>query len=800
MFIKNSKFKKMILFTVLMLLIIVSGSAFADSQYISSVSADDSEIYISDTYNLTINLSNLPVGSTYKFLELKSTSIIEPTNGVYKKSISSNKVVFNLKQITDGSVIECDIVYNDGSSDKSVSETIVIPNVKKLSTSSSTSVTDTSKYEPEIKVVEENVPSFNVNKRNQIKFTLENIGTYSAKDINISLMYEGENTPLKKGNEVLTSQIAYLGKNKTKEIVIDLDLSKNSLAMLHQLKVKLSYKNAFGDSFKNDDYSYSFKVINTNTLPIIGIKKSEIRYTDVIAGVKNYIIFEIENTGTLNASDIMVELLGFDKDGIRLKDDVSKRYISSIKGKSTEKIYYAFIPASNAKSGNYELNAKFSYIDETGKKYESNSSVYIYVNGLDSKNIDLKISNKKFPKKINAGDEFSLNFDLENLSDIVANPVEIEAIYPDGIIPTSSPKIYLKTLEKDKKINIDFKFLAKNTLETGNYDFYIKFKYNTKGASESDYSEYKEYQGIFVQGASGMGRPKIIIKNFDFGSSKIMAGDTFNLKLDLFNTSTDEMIKNIKIKIESPDGIFTPVDSSSSVFVEKIDRNSTVEKLIKLKAKNDAEVKTYNLNIIMEYEDSKGNAYDSQKEPYKENEKITIPVSQPIKLEVGEINFPNEISIGRPLDLEINFFNMGKSTIYNLMAKIVDKDSNVLASNYFGNFDAGRTEYFEPTLQAQVAGDVKAKLLFTYEDASGEKGEFSKDINYYVAEETNNIDNGMNFDENIDMGNTQDKKSPIRSIVIAIVLIIIFIISLVIILKKRKKKKQMQLMLEEEDE
>jgi len=686
----NKKILKKLLILVLLLLNIMNLS-FAENQYISSVSTDDNEIIIGDVYNLTINLNALPSGS-YKYLEITSTSVVAPTNGVYKKSISSNKVVFNVKQLTDESVITCNIVYNDGG-DKSATEQIVIPNVKKISTSPTSTPTDTTKYKPELKITQENTPTFKVGVDNYIKFKIENIGSYSAKDINITLTSIDEISPLERGSEPLIYHIDYLAKNKEHEIEFKINLSNTSISKLSQMKVKINYKNSFGDSFENEKYKYSFKVKNDNIMPILSIQETKIRFPEVTSGVKNYITLFIKNLGTLDANNITVELSGFTKDGIHLVNDSKIKFISNIKGKETKDIYYIFKPADNAKTGNYELNVKFKYIDESGKEYENDSNIYIYVNGKDSKNIKLNLSNLEFPNKIKVGDEFNLNFDISNASEILATPVEINIEYPNEIIPTSSPKIFLDSLSKGESKNISFKFLAKNTIETGHYDFYIVLKYNTKGAEDSDATTIKQYKGLYIEGASGMGRPKIIIKNFDFGSKKVLAGNDFELKLDLFNTSSDESIKNIKIKIESPDGIFTPIDSSSSIFVEKIGRQSTVTKSIRLKAKNDAEVKTYNLKVTMEYEDSKGNAYDSQKEPFKEEENITIPVSQAIKLEVGDIIFPNNINANQPFDLEVSFFNMGKSTIYNLMIKLLDNNGEVLNSSFIGNLASGSTEY-----------------------------------------------------------------------------------------------------------
>jgi hypothetical protein len=256
--------------------------------------------------------------------------------------------------------------------------------------------------------------------------------------------------------------------------------------------------------------------------------------------------------------------------------------------------------------------------------------------------------------------------------------------------------------------------------------------------------------------------------------------------------------------MQSDDGVFSPVDSSSSFFINNIEREGTVEKLLKFKTKTDASVKVYNLILTMEYEDGEGNAYDSQEQAYKEEEKLGIQVSQPVRLETAEPVLPMEAYAGSPADIELEFYNMGKSTMYNMMVKL-EGNFQVQGSNYFvGNFESGRSEYFSATMIPEEEGEATGKIIFEFEDALGNIEKVEKEISYFVMADGA----GEEFDQNMEFPEGEfnedgfeepgeDSKNKVIGFGVAAV---ILVAGGIIFYKKRKSKKLLEDMLEDEDE
>lgn len=525
-----------------------------------------------------------------------------------------------------------------------------------------------------------------------------------------------------------------LSKMATSTARFNVAINPSAKAKVHEIKLQLKYVSASGTVYVDEiSNSYFVRVRSSNQQPSVNVTDYQLASSPIHAGEKQRLSLVVENTGTISANDIQVKLTGFDKDRIRLSGDSDTKSINILNGKSKETIYYYVSAAPTAKSESNELAAEISYIDDNGKEYKTTSKVYLSVDGNDASSIEMKVLNLKVPSQVKAKQSFSMTFDLKNVSKTDAKMVEVGIEYPNTtFIPKSTPKKVLRTFKAGEQQSFKFDFIAKDDAQTGFYDMYVALKYNIEGGKDTDAQTYKEFAGVLVDGALGLGRPKVIIENYDFGGTTVLSGQEFDLSLDLFNTSSEELIKNIKVSLKADDGVFTPVDMSSSFFIERIGAQERVNKLIRLKTKSDATVKAYNLLVTFQYEDSKGNAYDAQKNPYKEEETITIPVNQPIRIETGEVTVSPENYLNQPTPVSMEFFNMGRSTVYNLMVK-AEGDFQVQGGNYFvGNFEAGRSDFFETQVMPTVEGQAKGKIVFLYEDANGEPGIFEKEFNMNV--------------------------------------------------------------------
>ena len=233
--------------------------------------------------------------------------------------------------------------------------------------------------------------------------------------------------------------------------------------------------------------------------------------------------------------------------------------------------------------------------------------------------------------------------------------------------------------------------------------------------------------------------PKIIISNYEYSPKEAMAGHAVDITLTFFNTSMSQAVKNIKIQLDSDiesssgynsasSGVFTPIEGSNSFYIETIAPREEVERSIKLMIKGDADEKSYQLYSNIEYEDSKSN-------PITAKESISIPVSQITRVTIGDIVVANPvISPNQPFNVSYTFINMGKTTLYNVMAYIEGPSSSLSQGYYAGNLAPGSQDYYDANITAETAGEQVAYALITYEDSQGNPREERAEFPFFVAE------------------------------------------------------------------
>lgn len=804
----KSNISKIMIMVLILMNIIAVPVSFADLVSVLEISdewSSTSNIGIDTTFTLRFKLTNNGPALNNVRVELVDMNSFQMASGNNYRdytTIGSGSVVtvpFNLKR-TGGDNTVTVKVYEKGNESDYFINTITVPNASIIDDGGSSGSTDTTKNAPNLLIDPDmEIPDFKAGETVELKIPIKNIGKHSAKNVIVTLNM-GDDSPFVIEKAGYKEEVGRVLANKTEYAIFDLKVSETAKNQIHKLSLDINYENNYGDKYESKDNALYIKVSNGSVEPILGVTDYRFIGEELNAGEEDAVLLQIENKGDVDVYNVRVELSGFEKDGIRLLNDVDTKSIDKLRGKDNKSVYYNITASPTAKSGTYELKAKMTYTDFEGNEYERTSSVYVPVNGIDSDAVDIKVENISSPSEVKAGDKFTVSFDITNQSGFDVKKLEIGMEYPNSIIPTSSPKTFIKGFENEATEHMTYTFMAKEDATSGFNEMYINLKYTAEGDTEENAGSSKEFVGIMISGKSALGRPKIIVKDYEIvGGDVAPAGEEFDLKVEFYNTSSDEMVKNIKVAMESDDGVFIPVDSSSSFFIESIGRQEIHEEILHFKVKNDANVKVYNLKLTMEYEDGQGNAYDSQEQPYKEVENLSLQVSQPVRLQIDEPMLPFDATVGTPFDIEIAFYNMGKAPLYNLRAT-ASGDFQVMGSTqFYGNFETGKSNWYYTTIVPTVEGDNTGKVLFEFEDAMGNALSEEVALNFYASGGDMGID-GEYPDGEFPDGGLPDGGNPgdggmeggqgaasLKTIVMALGLFVAMVLG-VVLFKKRHKK------------
>lgn len=220
-------------------------------------------------------------------------------------------------------------------------------------------------------------------------------------------------------------------------------------------------------------------------------------------------------------------------------------------------------------------------------------------------------------------------------------------------------------------------------------------------------------------------RPKIVIDTYTMDPNPVAAGDKFNLVMTFYNTNGENSIRNLKVTISTADTtqasgtVFIPDNTSNTFYARYIAPEGEVTKRVTMYCVPDAAQRTYTMTATFEYEDADGNQYTS-------TENFGIPVVQRVELNTAQLNMPTELMVGQPAYIPLQYYNTGKSTLYNLKIKVEGDLKTEVSEQYVGNMQSGAQDSFELNAIPEQPGEVSGKIIFTYEDVTGT--EYTKEV------------------------------------------------------------------------
>ena len=108
---------------------------------------------------------------------------------------------------------------------------------------------------------------------------------------------------------------------------------------------------------------------------------------------------------------------------------------------------------------------------------------------------------------------------------------------------------------------------------------------------------------------------------------------------------------------------------------------------------------------------------------------ISVPISQPDRFELGELQVNDTIYLGDTATVTLNFVNKGRNPVANIEASITGEGLGAeMTQQYIGNLNAGTENSVDFDLLPTQAGPVSGSIVLTYEAEDGSIKTASKDF------------------------------------------------------------------------
>lgn len=613
---------------------------------------------------------------------------------------------------------------------------------------------------------------------------IKNVGYMAAEPLTVTI--SGEH-PFRPEASELVKDVNYLGGLKEMEVSFKVNPSPLAEEKIYEFDIIFTYKDEEENTQTNTEKAY-VKIVNRNVEPILSVVKTETNVKPALAGVRNSFNLTIRNTGTLTANSIKATLSGFSAEGIMIDNDPATKVVGTLGKYDNAVVYFIVKPSAKLQDGIYPLTLTLEYTDDMGNKYTKELPVYYTIGGAESSEQLLEITDISYPSAIAEGQDFTVKYKVTNKSAINYENFVLNLEYPQETFLSKRNARSVIDLAPGETKEVSISMASRKNVMGDTYHCYI-----TASVAGSEAPLAKEYLGLFVNSDSTGGsgnRPKLIVEKYEYGKVA-KAGSEFDLVIYIKNTSESVGTQNIKVMLEPESGVFVPVDSSSSLFIESIAPGQVMPVTMHYKAGIDAQAKIYTVTVKMQYEDDKGNAVDSKNTLLEETEVLSLTVMQDAVLNANDPYVDPLVYQGDRVDVDIEFFNEGRAPITNLKVRVEGLDVRE-NSYYVGKFEPGQQDMFSVSAVAEKEGDCNGKFIFEYENPMGEVETKEVEFTFYVAPASEKpSDMGMNPWGPEPPVEPEDQKSGTNWMLIGGIAlgVIILIIILVAVLKNKKKKR-----------
>lgn len=224
-------------------------------------------------------------------------------------------------------------------------------------------------------------------------------------------------------------------------------------------------------------------------------------------------------------------------------------------------------------------------------------------------------------------------------------------------------------------------------------------------------------------GGGASSQPKLIIGSYIITPDPAVAGESVNVSVTLKNTSKEQSVKNILISYAGETSDLMPENNTDNYYIEKIKAGGEETFNVTMKVRNGADPKPQKLVFNITYEDSSAAQLTSE-------QSVLIEIKQPIRTKYDEPTIPETLNIGDSASFSLNFYNLGKNTLYNVLVEVQGDGLTPDGTSYLGNMESGTNK--QADIYASVdgidgkEGECSGKYIVSYEDEYGEK--YSEEI------------------------------------------------------------------------
>lgn len=459
--------------------------------------------------------------------------------------------------------------------------------------------------------------------------------------------------------------------------------------------------------------------------PVFMITPSDV--STIMSGASGSFNITLKNLGTVKADRILVETTA--SEDVVLTDGSGSQDITSIAPNGTANVKISYKALSNISSAKQAFGVSLRYYyngasGETIGTADSTVNVPAKVSSSAAEVTEqplLKITGQTLSHPISAKTEYEYTLTVMNISDTDVTDIYLffdasDSLYFIG--GTESASIDYIDAKESEEVKVRFRTMDSITAVKQGITAHITYSYRDGGVdktaeSDSSVTIIANSTGDGSSSGGNIAVPNIIIKSYDIGAEQIAAGDSFELALNLFNTSTITGVENVIMTINAG-GSVNIFGGTNTFYYPRIGAGGEISENIPLKALATAETGTSSISVSLKYD----YIDNGSRSTVNFEQTIFVTVYQPDKM-TFEVNVPTwAAQVGQDMYITTTYLNKGRSDISNVKAEIVGDVNALSTSKVIVTVQPGGNGSFDFIVNPYMPGTCEFVIMVTYEDAT----------------------------------------------------------------------------------
>lgn len=225
-------------------------------------------------------------------------------------------------------------------------------------------------------------------------------------------------------------------------------------------------------------------------------------------------------------------------------------------------------------------------------------------------------------------------------------------------------------------------------------------------------------------------QPKVLLSGYQVQPAAVQAGQEFTATVTLKNTHEKQPVQNMTVTVSTDSPNLTLLNESNSFFIKKLEKDATVDLVLKFRSDLNTPPQRYTVTLTMDYDNNEATTLSGAGS-------FAVQIDQPLRVDMDPPELAATVNAGDTFPLNLQVMNLGRGAVYNVRCQVNVPGLVPSGAAFIGNMQAGtataqKVDIFVGTRDmgadksAGKYGLTQGVVKLIYEDSAGK--EYTKDF------------------------------------------------------------------------